>query len=117
MVYNIKNYLHGNEVDKLRLIILTDAKATRNLNELPSENIENIENTPIFSKYPIFLVFSFENFIYLSIPGFNSYSMLDHHHHSRLNVHFSMLAWVGRVPHSVECYGVLEQILVAGCPS
>lgn len=43
MVYNIKNYQQSNNVDKLRLILLTDAKATRNLNELPSEKIGDIE--------------------------------------------------------------------------
>lgn len=42
MAYNIFKYKHDNRIDKARLIILTDGKATRNLKDLPSELIEQI---------------------------------------------------------------------------
>ena len=42
MAYNIFNYFNLNKINKVRLIILTDGKATRNLTELSSEIIENI---------------------------------------------------------------------------
>jgi hypothetical protein len=39
MAYNINNFNKQNKISKLRLIILTDGKATRNLEELPSSRI------------------------------------------------------------------------------
>ncbi|MDM8514574.1 AIPR family protein [Desulfobacterales bacterium HSG16] len=43
MAYNIHQYHRSNQIDKARLIILTDGRATRNLIELPSERIGDIE--------------------------------------------------------------------------
>jgi hypothetical protein len=43
MAYNIYNLLKKNEVQKVRLMVITDGKATRNLIELPSEIINNIQ--------------------------------------------------------------------------
>ena len=40
MAYNIYQYHINNNIEKVRLIILTDGKATRNLIELPSEVID-----------------------------------------------------------------------------
>jgi len=40
MAYNINNLSRKNKISKLRLIILTDGKATRNLEELPSSRID-----------------------------------------------------------------------------
>ncbi len=40
MAYNIHNLNRQNKISKLRLIILTDGKATRNLEELPSSRID-----------------------------------------------------------------------------
>ena len=42
MAFQIFNYFTANKISKVRLIILTDGKATRNLSELPSETIDNI---------------------------------------------------------------------------
>ncbi len=42
MAYNIFNYYNKQKIGKIRLIILTDGKITRNLTVLPSEVIENI---------------------------------------------------------------------------
>jgi hypothetical protein len=42
MAFQIFNYYSGRKISKVRLIVLTDGKATRNLTELPSETIENI---------------------------------------------------------------------------
>ncbi|MCH8034841.1 MAG: AIPR family protein [Bacteroidetes bacterium] len=42
MAYNILNYFNKQKISKVRLVILTDGKATRNLTELPTEVIENI---------------------------------------------------------------------------
>ncbi len=42
MAYNIYGYIHNNQINKIRLIILTDGKATRNLTDLPSEILEGI---------------------------------------------------------------------------
>lgn len=43
MVYIINDYYKKNEISKIRFVILTDAKSTRNLSELPSEKIGDIE--------------------------------------------------------------------------
>ena len=43
MAYSIYNYKNKNIFSKVRLIILTDGKATRNLKEIQSEYIDNIE--------------------------------------------------------------------------
>jgi len=42
MAYNIKKYFERNQIDKVRLMILTDGKVTRNLIQLPSEIINKI---------------------------------------------------------------------------
>ncbi|PZE20330.1 AIPR family protein [Paenibacillus xerothermodurans] len=42
MAYNIYRYKLSNEIDKIRLVILTDGKATRNLTEIPSEELNGI---------------------------------------------------------------------------
>jgi len=42
MAYQIFTYFAGRKINKVRLIILTDGKATRNLSELPSETIEGL---------------------------------------------------------------------------
>lgn len=42
MSYNIYKYLQKKEVNKIRLIVLTDGKMTRTLNELDSEEIDGI---------------------------------------------------------------------------
>jgi hypothetical protein len=41
--YNIHQYHKNNQIGKVRLMILTDGKATRNLTELPSEMLDIIE--------------------------------------------------------------------------
>jgi len=41
MAYNINNLAKKNKISKLRLIILTDGKATRNLEDLPSSSIDS----------------------------------------------------------------------------
>jgi hypothetical protein len=43
MAYNIHQHHRNNQIGKVRLMILTDGKATRNLTELPSEMINEIE--------------------------------------------------------------------------
>jgi hypothetical protein len=43
MAYSIYNYYTKNKIDKVRLIIITDGKATRNLVELESEIIDGIQ--------------------------------------------------------------------------
>lgn len=43
MAYNIYNLYNNNKIDRVKLIVLTDGKATRNLRELESEIINNIE--------------------------------------------------------------------------
>ena len=43
MAFNIFKYFNKQKISKVRLIILTDGKATRNLTILPSEVIENID--------------------------------------------------------------------------
>jgi len=43
MAYNIYNYYNKNKIDKVKLIIITDGKATRNLLELESETIDGIQ--------------------------------------------------------------------------
>ncbi len=42
MAYNIYSYYTKNKISKIRFIILTDGKATRNLSELPSEVIDDL---------------------------------------------------------------------------
>jgi hypothetical protein len=42
MAYNIYRYKFNNEINKIRLIILTDGKATRTLKDLPSEELDEI---------------------------------------------------------------------------
>ena len=42
MAYQIFTYFNNKKINKVKLIILTDGKATRNLTELPSETIEDI---------------------------------------------------------------------------
>ena len=42
MAYNINNLNRQNKISKLRLILLTDGRATRNLKELPSSRIDSI---------------------------------------------------------------------------
>lgn len=42
MAYQIFTYFNTKKINKVKLIILTDGKATRNLIELPSETIEDI---------------------------------------------------------------------------
>lgn len=43
MAYNIYRYLEKREVQRLRLMILTDGRATRNLTELPSEKSGTVQ--------------------------------------------------------------------------
>jgi hypothetical protein len=43
MAYNVKKYLEKNQVDKIRLMIFTDGRVTRNLVQLPSENVGTIQ--------------------------------------------------------------------------
>ncbi len=43
MAYNIHQYEKNNHIEKVRLMVLTDGKATRNLIELPSEMIDDLE--------------------------------------------------------------------------
>lgn len=43
MAYSIHQYHRNDQIEKVRLIVLTDGRATRNLNELPSEMMGNIE--------------------------------------------------------------------------
>src|SRR5690606_30854758 len=42
MAYNLVNYHKRNQIDKVRMMVLTDGKATRSLTELPSESIDGI---------------------------------------------------------------------------
>lgn len=42
MAFNIYKYIEKKQIHKVRLMVLTDGKATRNLMELPSENIKGI---------------------------------------------------------------------------
>ena len=42
MAYNIYRYKQNNQINKVRLIVLTDGKATRSLGDLPSEIIDKI---------------------------------------------------------------------------
>lgn len=42
MAYNVFNYVHSAKVRKIRLILLTDGKATRTLTDLPTEVIHNL---------------------------------------------------------------------------
>ncbi|KZS47067.1 abortive phage infection protein [Paenibacillus glucanolyticus] len=42
MAYNIYRYKINNEINKFRLVILTDGKATRNLIEIPTEVLEEV---------------------------------------------------------------------------
>ncbi len=42
MAYNISRYFESNKIEKVRLMILSDGKATRNLTELPSEKYGNV---------------------------------------------------------------------------
>jgi len=43
MAYNINQWYQRNEIEKVRLIILTDGKVTRRLKELPSERLDAME--------------------------------------------------------------------------
>lgn len=43
MAYNICRYIEKKLINKVRLMILSDGKATRNLVELPSENIDEVQ--------------------------------------------------------------------------
>jgi hypothetical protein len=43
MAYNIHKHYENNQIDKIRLMILTDGKVTRNLIQLPSETIGKIQ--------------------------------------------------------------------------
>jgi hypothetical protein len=43
MAYSIHQYHRNNQIEKVRLIVLTDGRATRNLIELPSELMDGIE--------------------------------------------------------------------------
>lgn len=43
MAFNIFRYKQKNEINKIRLILLTDGKATRTLTDLPNEILDNIE--------------------------------------------------------------------------
>ena len=42
MAYYIYKYWHSDQINKIRLFILTDGKTTRTLSELPSEVVDNI---------------------------------------------------------------------------
>ena len=42
MAYNIYNYCQNSEIDRLRLMIITDGKMTRNLTRIPSETDNDI---------------------------------------------------------------------------
>jgi hypothetical protein len=42
MAYNVYKYLEKNQLQKIRMMVLTDGKATRTLVELPSETFKNI---------------------------------------------------------------------------
>ncbi len=42
MAYNVNKLSNQNKINKLRLLVLTDGKATRNLEELPSEKIGDV---------------------------------------------------------------------------
>lgn len=42
MAYNIAQYLSGKQVERVRLIVLTDGKMTKTLTDLPSESIAEI---------------------------------------------------------------------------
>jgi hypothetical protein len=44
MAYNIYRYKNNNQINKVRLIILTDGKATRSLKDIPAEVIDNIKS-------------------------------------------------------------------------
>ena len=41
MAYNVKKYFDKGQIDKVRLMVLTDGRVTRNLAELPSEVADN----------------------------------------------------------------------------
>lgn len=41
MAYNVKKYFDKEQIDKVRLVVLTDGRVTRNLAELPSEITDN----------------------------------------------------------------------------
>jgi len=43
MAYNIFEYQNNNKINKVKLIILSDGKATRNLLEIPNESIDEVE--------------------------------------------------------------------------
>ena len=43
MAFNIFIKLQSGDVEKIRLVLMTDGKATRNLSDLPIEFIEGIE--------------------------------------------------------------------------
>lgn len=43
MAFNVFKYLENKKIDKIRLMVLTDGKATRNLKELPSEKYGTIQ--------------------------------------------------------------------------
>ncbi len=42
MAYNIAQYVSGKQVERVRLIVLTDGKMTKTLTDLPSESIAGI---------------------------------------------------------------------------
>ncbi|MDY0194951.1 MAG: AIPR family protein [Sulfurovaceae bacterium] len=43
MAYNIFQWINDRKINRVRLVLLTDGKATRNLKELPSETIDGME--------------------------------------------------------------------------
>ncbi len=43
MAYNIYRWKNNNKIQKVKLIIITDGKSTRNLKELPSERVNDLE--------------------------------------------------------------------------
>ncbi len=43
MAYLINEYYESDKIDKVRFLIITDGKATRNLKEIPTENFFNID--------------------------------------------------------------------------
>lgn len=42
MAYNIAQFLNGKQIERVRLIVLTDGRMTKNLKELPSESIAGV---------------------------------------------------------------------------
>ena len=42
MAYNIAQYLAGKQVERVRLIVLTDGRMTKNLTALPSESMAGL---------------------------------------------------------------------------